>query len=122
MEEEVKRRRSLQGTEIRASAPPLQLDASADTGSMTRPLAPRVATEVNANGDTEGGEADDLLNQNVLSRQMLRNCSTSPSSESPLRRPAHIQPNMVIGVTMTCVDFIISLYEFMISILVLLTL
>ncbi|XP_023516400.1 uncharacterized protein LOC111780276 isoform X2 [Cucurbita pepo subsp. pepo] len=94
VEEEVKRRRSLQGTEIRASAPPLQLDASADTGSMTRPLAPRVATEVNANGDTEGGEADDLLNQNVLSRQMLRNCSTSPSSESPLRRPAHIQPNM----------------------------
>ncbi|XP_022988392.1 uncharacterized protein LOC111485647 isoform X2 [Cucurbita maxima] len=81
VEEEVKRRRSLQGTEIRASAPPLQVDASADTGSMTRPLAPRVATEVNANGDTEGGEADDLLNQNV-------------PSESPLRRPAHIQPNM----------------------------
>ncbi|KAG7023169.1 hypothetical protein SDJN02_14194 [Cucurbita argyrosperma subsp. argyrosperma] len=94
VEEEVKRRRSLQGTEIRASAPPLQADASADTGSMTRPLSPRVATEVNANGDTEGGEADDLLNQNVLSRQMVRNCSTSPSSESPLRRPAHIQPNM----------------------------
>ncbi|CAK9330161.1 unnamed protein product [Citrullus colocynthis] len=93
VEEELKRRSSVQGTAIRPSAP-LQVDASADTGSMTRQLAPRVGTEVNASGDTEGGEADDLLNQNVLARQMLRNSSMSPSSESPLRRPAHIQPNM----------------------------
>lgn len=120
VEEELKRRSSVQGTAIRPSAP-LQVDASVDTGSMTRQLAPRVGTEVNASGDTEGGEADDLLNQNVLARQMLRNSSMSPSSESPLRRPAHIQPNMVIRVAMTYVDLIIALYEFMINVLVMLT-
>ncbi|XP_038879953.1 stress response protein NST1 [Benincasa hispida] len=93
VEEELKRRSSVQGMAIRPSAP-LQVDASADTGSMTKLLASRVGSEVNASGDAEGGEADDLLNQNVLARQMLRNSSMSPSSESPLRRPAHIQPNM----------------------------
>ncbi|KAG6587508.1 hypothetical protein SDJN03_16073, partial [Cucurbita argyrosperma subsp. sororia] len=93
VEEELKRRSSVQGTAIRPSAS-LQVDASADTGSMTRQLAPRVGSEVNASGDTEGGEADDLLNHNVLSRQMLQNSSMSPSSESPLRRPAHIQSYM----------------------------
>ncbi|KGN63634.1 uncharacterized protein LOC101216066 [Cucumis sativus] len=93
VEEELKRRSTVQGTAIRPSAP-LQVDASADTGSMTRQLASRVGSEVNASGYIEGGEADDLLNQNFLARQMLRNSSMSPSSESPLRRPVHIQPNM----------------------------
>lgn len=121
MEEELKRRSSVQGTAIRPSAP-LQVDASADTGSMTRQLASRVGSEVNASGYIEGGEADDLLNQNFLARQMLRNSSMSPSSESPLRRPVHIQPNMVIHVAMTYTDLIIALYEFMINALFILTL
>ncbi|XP_022135441.1 uncharacterized protein LOC111007396 [Momordica charantia] len=93
VEEELERRSSVLGTAIRPSAP-LQVDASADTGSMTRQLAPRIGSEVNASGDTEGGEADDLLNHNVHSRQMLRTSSMSPSSESPLRRPSHVQPNV----------------------------
>lgn len=100
VEEELERRSSVLGTAIRPSAP-LQVDASADTGSMTRQLAPRIGSEVNASGDTEGGEADDLLNHNVHSRQMLRTSSMSPSSESPLRRPSHVQPNVVIFLTLT---------------------
>lgn len=121
MEEELKRRSNAQATAIRPSAP-LQADASVDTGSMTRQLAPKVGSEVNASGDTEGGEADDLLNHNVHSRQMLRNSSMSPSSESPLRRPTHTQSNMVIVLCITCVSLIIALYEFIIDMLVVLSL
>ncbi|KAM1872139.1 hypothetical protein ACFX13_006138 [Malus domestica] len=36
-------------------------------------------------------EGDELSNHNFHSRHVFRMNSTSPSSESPLRRPAHIQ-------------------------------
>lgn len=94
-EEELKRRNSMQGMAIRPSVP-LQVDATNDTGSLTRHVTPRTGSEGNLAGDMEGGEADDPLNHNIHSRHMLRTSSMSPSSESPLRRPAYNQPNMVM--------------------------
>ncbi|KAH7528532.1 hypothetical protein FEM48_Zijuj05G0082100 [Ziziphus jujuba var. spinosa] len=79
-EEELKRRICMQGNAIRPSVP-LQVDASNDSGSMTRHFTPRMGSETNLNGDLEG--------------QMFRMNSTSPSSESPIRRPAYIQHNVV---------------------------
>lgn len=80
-EEELKRRICMQGNAIRPSVP-LQVDASNDSGSMTRHFTPRMGSETNLNGDLEG--------------QMFRMNSTSPSSESPIRRPAYIQHNVVM--------------------------
>jgi hypothetical protein len=94
-EEELKRRNSMQGMAIRPSVP-LQVDTTNDTGSLTRHVTPRTGSEANLGGDMEGGEADDPLNHNIHSRHMLRTSSMSPSSESPLRRPAYNQHNMVM--------------------------
>lgn len=94
-EEELKRRNSTQGMTIRPSVP-LQVDGANDTGSLTRQPTPRTGSEINLGGDMEGGEADDPLNHNTHPRHTFRMSSMSPSSESPLRRPASNQHNMVM--------------------------
>ncbi|KAI9174702.1 hypothetical protein LWI28_021556 [Acer negundo] len=93
-EEELKRR-SVQGMATRTPGP-LQVDTTNDSGLMTR-LAntPRTGSEANLGGDVEGVENEDASNQNTQSRHMLRMSSMSPSSESPLRRPAFFQHNVV---------------------------
>ncbi|KAM0979679.1 hypothetical protein ACFX13_015778 [Malus domestica] len=91
-EEELKRRNSMQGVVVRPTVS-LQVDVTNDSGSMTRHAAARLGSE--ANLEMEGVEGDELSNHNIQSRHMFRMNSTSPSSESPLRRPAHIQHNVV---------------------------
>ena len=93
-EEELKRRISMQGMAGRPMAP-LQVDTTNDSVSMTRHLTPRMGSEPNLSGDVEGGEGDAISNQNHHSRQMFRMNSTSPSSESPIRRPPYLQHNSV---------------------------
>ncbi|KAK9669340.1 hypothetical protein RND81_13G124300 [Saponaria officinalis] len=87
-EEELKRRSNVQ-----ANRPPLPLhvDASNDSGSMTRHATPRTGSEVNVTADMEAG--DDAVNHNLQPRQLLRVNSTSPSAESALRRPPFFQHN-----------------------------
>ncbi|XWS37416.1 hypothetical protein CRYUN_Cryun19dG0041100 [Craigia yunnanensis] len=92
-EEELKRRNSTQGTAIRPSVP-LQVETTNDSGSMTGLVTPRMGSEANLAGENEGGEADHVSNLNIHSRHVFRMSSTSPSSESPLRRPTYIQHNV----------------------------
>ncbi|XWS51055.1 hypothetical protein CRYUN_Cryun12cG0143300 [Craigia yunnanensis] len=94
-EEELKRRNSTQGTTF-GPAVPLQVETTNDSGSMTRLVTPRMGLEANLAGENEGGEADDVSNLNSHSCHVFRMSSTSPCSESPLRRPAYIQHNVVI--------------------------
>ncbi|XWS60643.1 hypothetical protein CRYUN_Cryun07bG0053100 [Craigia yunnanensis] len=94
-EEELKRRNSTQGIAIRPTVP-LQVETTNDSGSVTRLVTPRMGSEANLAGENEGGEADDVSNLNVHSRHVFWMSSTSPSSESPLRRPTYIQHNVVI--------------------------
>lgn len=90
-EEELKRRSCM----LAGRPPlPLQMDASNDSGSMTRHATPRTGSEANVT-DIEGGEGDDALNHNPRSRPLPRMNSTSPSAESALRRPPHFQPSVV---------------------------
>ncbi|GAV83859.1 hypothetical protein CFOL_v3_27304 [Cephalotus follicularis] len=96
VEEELKRRNTMQGTAIRPSVP-LQVDVTNDSGSMTRHAAQRMGLDGHLSGDLEGGEADDASNLNMHARHMLRMSSMSPSSESPLRRPTYIQLNAVLS-------------------------
>lgn len=91
----MKRRNSTQGMAVRPGVP-LQVEIMTDSGSMTRLVTPRMGSDANLTGENEGGEADDISNLNVHSRHMFRMSSTSPSSESPLRRPTYIQHNVVI--------------------------
>lgn len=84
----------MQGMAIRPPAP-LQGDATNDAGLLTRHGTPRSGMEANLAGYLEGGEAEDPLNHSIHSRHMLRTSSMSPSSESPLRRPASNQHNVV---------------------------
>ncbi|PQQ08481.1 uncharacterized protein Pyn_19284 [Prunus yedoensis var. nudiflora] len=91
-EEELKRRSSMQGMVVRPSAS-LQVDVTNDSGSMTRHAAARLGSE--ANLEMEGCEGDEHSNHNFHSRHIFRMNSTSPSSESPLRRPTHVQHNVV---------------------------
>ena len=93
-EEELKRRNT-QGIAVRPSVP-LQGDATNDSVSMTRHVAPRNGSEANLSGDVEGGEADGLSNHNFPSRQIFRMNSQSPSSESPIRSPPLLQNNVVL--------------------------
>ncbi|KAK8511341.1 hypothetical protein V6N13_013757 [Hibiscus sabdariffa] len=93
-EEELKRRNSTQGTANRPAVP-LQVETTTDSGSMTRIVTPRMGSEANVAGENEGVEADDVSNLNVHSRHVFRMSSTSPSSESPLRRPTYIQHNVI---------------------------
>lgn len=94
-EEELKRRINMHGIAVRPSAL-LQADATNDSVSMTRHVALRMGLEANLCGDIEGAETDALSNQNFHSRQIFRMNSTSPSSESPIRRPPFIQHNVVL--------------------------
>ncbi|XP_022768042.1 uncharacterized protein LOC111312229 [Durio zibethinus] len=94
VEEELKRRNSTQGTAIRPAVP-LQVETTNDSGSMTRLVTSRMGSEANLAGENEGGEADDVSNLNIHSRHVFRMSSTSPSSESPLRRPSYFQQNVV---------------------------
>lgn len=94
-EEELKRRSSIQGIVVRPSVS-LQVDVTNDSGSMNRQVTPRLGSEANLSGDMEGVEGDELSNHNFHTRHMHRMNSTSPSSESPLRRPAYVQHSAVI--------------------------
>ncbi|KAF5730109.1 hypothetical protein HS088_TW20G00479 [Tripterygium wilfordii] len=88
VEEELKRRNGTPGVGIHPSGAPLG-GATNESGSMDRLVASRMISEANLSCDMEGGEAD----QNVHSRHMLRMSSTSPSSESPLRRASNGVPH-----------------------------
>lgn len=82
-EEELRRRSSVQqGTTTGHQSISLQVDVGNDSGSMSRQVTPRPASEVNCNGDTEGADAD----QNQHSRSLPRMSSVSPSSDSLHRR------------------------------------
>ncbi|XP_052481967.1 uncharacterized protein LOC105774015 isoform X2 [Gossypium raimondii] len=93
-EEELKRRNSTQGT-VNRPAVPFQVETTNDSGSMTRLVTPRMGLDANLAGENDGVEADDVSNHNVHSRHVFRMSSTSPSSESPLRRPTYIQHNVM---------------------------
>ncbi|KAL2515940.1 hypothetical protein Fot_29911 [Forsythia ovata] len=86
-EEELKRQSSMQGMAGR-QFPSLLVDITNDSGSMTRLNTPRTASDGNLGGDMDVGEADDAWNHNVRSCNVLRLSSTSPSSDSQLRKPA----------------------------------
>ncbi|KAL2492796.1 hypothetical protein Adt_28424 [Abeliophyllum distichum] len=86
-EEELKRQSSMQGMAGR-QFPSLLVDTTNDSGSMTRLNTPRTASDGNLGGDMDVGEADDAWNHNVRSCNVLRLSSTSPSSDSQLRKPA----------------------------------
>lgn len=92
-EEELKRRNNMQGMTARPSGP-LHIDAANDSGSLTRQATPRLGSDANLGVEIEGGDADDISNHNMHSRHLLRMSSTSPSADSPLRRP-YIQHNSV---------------------------
>ncbi|MCD7448200.1 hypothetical protein HAX54_039555 [Datura stramonium] len=101
-EEELKRR-SMQGMAVRSSLP-LQVDTANDTGSMTRLNTPRMGSDGNPIGEIDGEGGDDASNQNVLSRNLLRMSSTSPSSDSQLRKtPYNVVPlsSRSVGVTVS---------------------
>ncbi|KAK6924927.1 hypothetical protein RJ641_009253 [Dillenia turbinata] len=93
-EEELKRRNSMQGSAVRPPVP-LQVEIGNDSGSMSRQTTPKMGSESNPGGDIEGGETDDASIHSMHSRHLLRMSSTSPSSESPLRRPVFSQHNAV---------------------------
>nr|GLL22269.1 uncharacterized protein LOC109191158 [Ipomoea trifida] len=86
-EEELKGRNSMQGV-IGRPPIPLQVDITNDTGSMTRLNTPRIGSD-GLSTEVEGGEGDDVSNQNVHSRNLLRMNSTSPSPDSQHRKPVH---------------------------------
>ncbi|KDP31179.1 hypothetical protein JCGZ_11555 [Jatropha curcas] len=94
VEEELKRRNSVQGMAIRPSVP-LQVDVTNDSGSLSRHATPRMGSEANLGGDMEGAETEDVSKPSNQSRHIHRMSSTSPSSESPLRKPPYIQHNVV---------------------------
>ncbi|KAJ8559890.1 hypothetical protein K7X08_003948 [Anisodus acutangulus] len=101
-EEELKRR-SMQGTAVQLSFP-LQVDTTNDTGSMTRLNTPRMGSDGNPIGEMDGEGGDDASNQNMLSRNLLRMSSTSPSSDSQLRKtPYNVGPlsSRSVGVTVS---------------------
>ncbi|KAJ8563240.1 hypothetical protein K7X08_031692 [Anisodus acutangulus] len=100
-EEELKRR-SMQGMAVRSSLP-LQVDTTNDTGSMTRLNTPRMGSDGNPTGEMDGEGGDDASNQNMLSRNLLRMSSTSPSSESQLRKTSYNGPlsSRSVGITVS---------------------
>lgn len=67
---------------------PLLVDTTNDSGLMTRLNTPKTASDGNIGGGLDVGEADDTWNHNVRSCNVLRLSSTSPSSDSQLRKPA----------------------------------
>ncbi|KAM5570617.1 stress response protein NST1 [Rosa sericea] len=93
-EEELKRRSSIQGIVVCPTVS-LHVDVTNDSGSMNRQLTPRLGSDANMSGDMEGVEGDELSNHNFHPRHVLRMNSMSPSSESPLRRPAYVQHSAV---------------------------
>ncbi|CAA3026457.1 Hypothetical predicted protein [Olea europaea subsp. europaea] len=86
-EEELKRQSSMQGMAGRQFAP-LLVDTTNDSGSMTRLNTPKTASDGNLGGGLDVGDADDTWNHNMRSCNVLRLSSTSPSSDSQLRKPA----------------------------------
>lgn len=74
---------------------PLQAVANNDSESIGKQVTPRTGLEATNAGDMEGGETDYLSNHNNHSRPLLRMNSTSPSSESPIRRPPNVPCNVV---------------------------
>ncbi|XP_043726202.1 uncharacterized protein LOC122672779 [Telopea speciosissima] len=102
-EEEMKKRNSMQASITRPSGS-LQVDATAELGSITRHAAPKVSSEANFGGDLEG-EAEDVSNHSTQSRHLQRMRSTSPSAASPLRRPMYspLQHNPVLNTNRTSI-------------------
>lgn len=101
-EEELKKR-SMQGMAVRPSLP-LQVDTTNDTGSMTKLNTPRMGSDGNPIGEVDGDGGDDASNQNTLSRNLLRMSSSSPSSDSQLRKtPYNVVPlsSRSVGVTVS---------------------
>ena len=98
-EEELKKRNSMQGTEIRPAVP-LQVDATNDSWSLTRLATPRLGSEGNIGGDMEGGETDDASNHSMHPHHLPWMNSTSPHSDSPHKRPAFI--------AVICTDYLIQ--------------
>ncbi|XP_049411208.1 uncharacterized protein LOC125874371 isoform X2 [Solanum stenotomum] len=101
-EEELKRR-SMQGMAVRPSLPH-QVDTTNDTGSITKLNTPRMGSDGNPIGEVDGDGGDDASNQNTLSRNLLRMSSTSPSSDSQLRKtPYNVVPlaSRSVGVTVS---------------------
>ncbi|KAL3366712.1 hypothetical protein AABB24_011431 [Solanum stoloniferum] len=102
VEEELKRR-SMQGMAVRPSLP-LQVDTTNDTGSITKLNTSRMGSDGNPIGEVDGDGGDDASNQNTLSRNLLRMSSTSPSSDSQLRKtPYNVVPlaSRSVGVTVS---------------------
>ncbi|WCJ36001.1 hypothetical protein M5689_017223 [Euphorbia peplus] len=96
VEEELKRRNNSQGMANRSPISP-QVDMSNDYGSMIRHPTPRIGSEPNTGVDMEGRDNEDVSHHNNnYPRLMHQTSSTSPSSESPLRKPPYIQHNMVL--------------------------
>ncbi|XP_065876819.1 uncharacterized protein [Euphorbia lathyris] len=95
VEEELKRHNNSQGMANRSPVSP-QVDMSNDSGSMSRHPTPRIGSEPHIGVDMEGRENEDVSNHNNYPRLIHQTSSTSPSSESPLRRPPYIQHNMVL--------------------------
>ncbi|KAK9073218.1 hypothetical protein SSX86_007542 [Deinandra increscens subsp. villosa] len=94
-EEELRRRNNVQGITGRPSVS-LQVDVTNDSGSMSRHVTPRPGSE---GADVGGGDADDVSNHNMLSRNMTRMSSMSPSSDSlPRRAPFSMVPNPSRGI------------------------
>ncbi|KAF2311371.1 hypothetical protein GH714_022120 [Hevea brasiliensis] len=54
-----------------------------------------MGSEGNPGGDMEKGETEDVSNPSNHSHQIHQMSSTSPSSESPLRKPPYVQHNVV---------------------------
>lgn len=87
-EEELRRRSNAQGSTGHPTIS-LQVDVGNDSGSMSRQVTPRPASEGNCNGDTEGTDLE-----NLHSRSLPRMSSVSPSSDSLHRRtPFAMIPN-----------------------------
>ncbi|KAL6524376.1 hypothetical protein OROHE_016047 [Orobanche hederae] len=66
-EEQLKRRNSTQGM---FGCPPLLVDTTTDSGSMTKVNTPRVGSDGNPCSDMEGVGADDVSNQNMHSHRL----------------------------------------------------
>ncbi|KAF5818268.1 hypothetical protein HanXRQr2_Chr02g0063061 [Helianthus annuus] len=89
-EEELRRRSNVQGITGRPSVS-LQVDVTNDSGSMSRHVTPRPASE---GADVGGADAD-----NMHPRNMTRMSSMSPSSDSlPRRAPFSMVPNSSRGI------------------------
>ncbi|XP_051136729.1 uncharacterized protein LOC127255291 [Andrographis paniculata] len=86
-EEQLKRQNTAQGMPGRPPLP-LHVDTTTDSGSVTKLNTPKMGSDVNSNGDLEGGDADDVSNHNTQSLHWPHTNSASPSSDTQQRKPS----------------------------------